>query len=133
MIRFKQITEGFMEVIDRKQKTRVHMWHRRATQIDVFARWLVPAGYIIFLIMLVMKDRKGLEDIMMDQDKQMPLYMIGFCPIVFSLALYMLYGCFFMSMKHKEPMIIKITDTPIFRTVRTMTTRSKSALNSGTS
>lgn len=93
LLRFKQITRGFLEIIDRKRDARVHMWQKRAAAIDVFSRWTIPAGYGIFFIMLCTMSLESLEDKMLDVGKQMPLYVVAFIPVTVSLFLYSVWGC----------------------------------------
>lgn len=114
ILRFKQITQGFLEIMDRKAAARVHMWQTRARVIDRFARYLIPLGYFLFLGLLFTKSRETLEKEMLDVPAQMPLFIIGFVPLFVAVFLYTVYGAFYM-LKVKQQQSMILTQSPMLK------------------
>lgn len=128
LVRFKQITQGFLEVIDRKRASKIHMWQRRAMQIDTFARWLIPIGFGIFMIILCTNDLNELLSMELDKSKQYPLFVAGFIPVLAAIVIYAIYGCFWACYGQKKA---GFSNGPLVAGFRSFFSRGKSDLSQG--
>lgn len=56
LVYLKQMIEGFLQMMKRRQEQITAMWHHHASCVDHFARILVPPFYMIFLMIVLSLD-----------------------------------------------------------------------------
>jgi len=87
-----QMCGGFIQIAERRRQARQQMWQMRANRVDQFARWLVPPGFVCFLVILFSQSTSQLESLMNDNVRQTLLVMSGLVPFVAASALYAVYA-----------------------------------------
>jgi len=88
-----KLLRGYVRAIDREEPTIREMWKGRAIMVDTISRVTIPAGYVLSLLVVFLKDEAGLQDIM-SNDKRVSQWLLkscGFYPVLGVTFLYFIY------------------------------------------
>eukprot|EP00747_Dinoflagellata_sp_TGD_P051221 gnl/TRDRNA2_/TRDRNA2_147218_c0_seq1.p1 gnl/TRDRNA2_/TRDRNA2_147218_c0~~gnl/TRDRNA2_/TRDRNA2_147218_c0_seq1.p1 ORF type:complete len:231 (+),score=32.97 gnl/TRDRNA2_/TRDRNA2_147218_c0_seq1:70-693(+) len=87
----RQITEDYLQDLERREMAIGKMWHRRAKTMDHIFRLAIPFGFIHNLFKLFRKNEKDLSDLMNDDDAQAWLIIGGLMPLLVISAIVLAY------------------------------------------
>merc|ERR1712032_620982 len=87
-----EMCRGFIHIAERGRQARSQMWRMRANRVDQFARWLIPSGFVLFLVVLFSLSADQLESLIDNTVRQVLLTFAGFMPLLVACATYAVYA-----------------------------------------
>eukprot|EP01051_Picozoa_sp_SAG22_P000274 SAG22_NODE_6_length_41368_cov_49.702222_17_plen_340_part_00 len=90
----QQRADGFLALLDRQEEKRKEMWQARAHKVDVAARWTIPTGFLLFVMVLYSMGEEHLANLATNDDVQALIYIVGLIPTLASMVGGCLLTCY---------------------------------------